>query len=432
MNPVEMLNDESGLGHVPPTSVEMPRPTVAPLVVSLGLAVLAVGVVASVAMIIVGGLVLVCGLGIWIYDLLPGRGHMHEPLVAPELRAPPILATPGAVERLERGKPGYRLRMPEHVHPISAGVRGGLVGGLVMPVPALAYGVLSGHGIWYPVNLLAGMLLPGVGQMSVGELEQFRLSLLLLGIVIHVLTALVLGLAYGVLMPTLPRLHRPIAWGALLMPVLWTAASYLLMGRINPVLRAHVDWPWFIASQFIFGLVVAGGVLLGNRRHPVVSGLLGGIVGGLLMPLPAVVWSLLSGYGLWYPANLLAAMVTPGMDHLPVEALEQFHLEWIIPALVIHLGMSASFGMILGFLWPRLPSIPAPLAWGGLLLPVLWTAMSYGLMGVVNPLLQERVDWPWFVVSQFIFGITAAVVVIRSELVHIPPAGRGPDRWAIT
>ena len=50
------------------------------------------------------------------------------------------------------------------------------------------------------------------------------------------------------------------------------------------------------------------------------------------------------------------------------------------------------------------------------------------LMGVVNPLLQERVDWPWFIASQFVFGITAAVVVLRSEMVFIPPAGRGPER----
>jgi hypothetical protein len=51
-------------------------------------------------------------------------------------------------------------------------------------------------------------------------------------------------------------------------------------------------------------------------------------------------------------------------------------------------------------------------------------------MGVVNPVLQQRVDWPWFVVSQFVFGVTAAVVVVRSEMVHVPPAGRGPDRAA--
>lgn len=60
-------------------------------------------------------------------------------------------------------------------------------------------------------------------------------------------------------------------------------------------------------------------------------------------------------------------------------------------------------------------------------MPLLWTAMSFGLMGIVNPVLQQRVDWPWFIVSQFIFGLVAAVVVVRSELVHIPPAGAGPD-----
>ena len=59
-------------------------------------------------------------------------------------------------------------------------------------------------------------------------------------------------------------------------------------------------------------------------------------------------------------------------------------------------------------------------------MPLAWTGASYGLMGVVNPLLQRLVDWPWFVVSQFVFGAAAAVVVIRSEQVFIPPAGVGP------
>ena len=63
-------------------------------------------------------------------------------------------------------------------------------------------------------------------------------------------------------------------------------------------------------------------------------------------------------------------------------------------------------------------------------MPLVWTALSYSLMGVSNPVLQERVSWPWFVVSQFVFGVTAAVVVLRSEMIHIPPAGLGPDRVA--
>ena len=46
-------------------------------------------------------------------------------------------------------------------------------------------------------------------------------------------------------------------------------------------------------------------------------------------------------------------------------------------------------------------------------------------MGIVNPVLYQQVDWPWFVVSQFVFGLAAAIVVVRSEQVYIAPAGRG-------
>ena len=58
-------------------------------------------------------------------------------------------------------------------------------------------------------------------------------------------------------------------------------------------------------------------------------------------------------------------------------------------------------------------------------MPLLWTAASYSMMGIVNPALQQRVDWPWFVASQFVFGIAAAIVVVRSEEIAIAPAGRG-------
>ena len=45
-------------------------------------------------------------------------------------------------------------------------------------------------------------------------------------------------------------------------------------------------------------------------------------------------------------------------------------------------------------------------------------------MGIVNPLLQERVNWPWFIASQFVFGLVAAIVVDRSEKIYIPPRAR--------
>lgn len=405
--------------------VEMPRPTAAPLVLSVGLVVLAAGAVTSWAFVVVGGGLFLIGLSTWVAQLLPGKGHMHEALAAATPRPVPLGEAARQVEQLRAGVPGYRLRLPERVHPISAGIKGGIVGGLVMPLPALAYGVLSGHGIWYPVNLLAAMVLPGMDELPTGQLEGFNAVLLIVAVIIHAAMSVVLGLIYGVLMPTLPDIPKPLAWGALLAPMLWTGVSFVLMGMVNPVLKQGVDWSWFIASQFLFGVVLATFVMRRPDAPPLATAVGGAAFGALLMPLPALLWGRVSGHSIWYPVNLLAAMVVPGMDQLTVDDLTRFHLGWLLVATCLHAAISLSFGVLFGFLLPSLPQIPGPLAWGGMLLPLVWTAISFGMMGVVNPLLAEYVDWPWFIFSQLIFGLAAAVVVVRSELVHVPPAGSG-------
>jgi hypothetical protein len=380
-----------------------------------------IGLATSLAFLVVGAVVLASGLGIWVMELLPGRGHEREPLVEPAVRPAPVQAAPGTVEQLQPGLPGYRLRLPTAIHPTSAGIKGGLVGGLVMPVPALLWGLLSGHGIWYPVNLLTGMVLPGVGDMTVAQLEQFSPTLLVVAVAIHVTISVVFGLIYGVLLPTLPAIASPLAWGGLLMPLLWTAVSFGLMGVVNPVLQHGVDWPWFIASQFVFGMAAAVVIMRTVHLRPVLSGLLGGAAGGLLMPVPAILWSLASGHGLWYPVNLLAGLVVP---ELPEAELSRFHADWLTAGVVIHAVLSLGFGVVYGLALPRLPPISGPTAWGALVLPLVWTAFSYGLMGIANPVLHQRVNWFWFVVSQFVFGVAAALVVARTALIHIPPAGR--------
>jgi hypothetical protein len=407
--------------------VELPRPTVAPVVLAVGLTLLAAGVATNAAFMFVGAVILITGLGLWIAQLVPGRGEVHEALVEPSRRPLSVTARVGGVGRMQEGMPGYRLRLPTEVHPISAGIRGGILGAILMPIPALLWSLWSGHGIWYPLNLLTGLVLPGVDLMTVAELEQFRLPLLLLGLVIHAINSVTFGLIYGVLLPTLPPLPRALGWGGLAMPMLWTALTYGLMGLVNPVLSKGVDWLWFIASQFLFGVVAVTTTALAKTLSPLRAGLAGGAAGGLVMPIPAVLWSLATGRGVWYPANLLAGLVLPDMDKLPAAELAKFRPGWLAIALAIHVTMSLGFGAIFGLLMPRFRPIPSTLAWGGLLMPLLWTSVCFGLMGVVNPLLQERVSWPWFIASQFVFGIVTAIVVERSESLYIPPAGRGPD-----
>jgi len=261
------MSNEQETIHAPdvppePVTVEMPRPTIAPLAVALGMVLFAVGAPFGLPFFVLGAFILIAALTNWVGELLPGRGHMSEPLAGPARRAQPVSAELNKVQQLRPGMPGYRARLPESVHPLSAGIKGGVVGGIVMPLPALLYGILSGHGIWYPVNLLSAMVVPGMGTLSVPELERFSLALLLTGIVIHATMAIVFGLLYGVLLPMLPAIPRlaipkSLAWGGIVFPLLWTAFSYGLMGVTNPVLQARVDWPWFIVSQFVFGAVAA-------------------------------------------------------------------------------------------------------------------------------------------------------------------------------
>jgi hypothetical protein len=409
------------------TTIEMPKPTAAPLVLAVGIVLAAFGVATSLIFLLVGAILFVLGLGMWIAQLLPGRGHWREPLVERSLRPLPIAPSSEGVPRLREGMPGYRLRLPVKVHPVSAGIKGGLVGGLVMPLPALIYGVFSGHGIWWPVNLLAGLVLPGIEKMSGEELERFHPALLIAGILIHIFVSLIMGLIYGVLMPTLPNIRKPLAWGALLMPLLWTAVSYIALSVMNPGVRSGIQWPWFVVSQLVFGIVAAIVFNLQEHRGAIRAGIIGGIAGGLLMPIPALLWSLAAGHTIWYPVNLLAMATYNDIEPTSAQ-LQTFHANWFTAAIIAHATLSFLFGLAFALVLPRVPSIPGPLAWGGMLMPLLWTAMSYGMMGIVNPVLQSRVDWPWFVASQFVFGVVAAIVVVRSEEVHIPPAGKGRDR----
>jgi len=76
-----------------------------------------------------------------------------------------------------------------------------------------------------------------------------------------------------------------------------------------------------------------------------------------------------------------------------------------------------------------LPMFPRrPILLGGLLAPVLWSALVHTLVAVIDPLLNQQIDWVWFVLSQVGFGIVAGVIVSRQERVrtwqHLPFALR--------
>ncbi|HEY2883463.1 MAG TPA: cytochrome c [Pirellulales bacterium] len=243
-------------------TVEMPRPTAWPIAVGAGVTFIALGAATSSAFCVVGVLLLVISIGGWISQLIPGRGHEAEELADRSSRATEVMPRLGAVEQLKPGVVGYRFQVPEKVQPVSAGIKGGIVGGLLMPIPALAWGVMSGHGIWFPVNLLAGMVIPGLNDVPrdqiVGQLEAFHLWLFLGALVLHICMSVGFGLIGGVLLPTLPQVRGgPLLFGGLILPLLWSGVNHSLMHLVNPLLNDFIDWRWYVASQLVFGIAAS-------------------------------------------------------------------------------------------------------------------------------------------------------------------------------
>jgi hypothetical protein len=59
-----------------------------------------------------------------------------------------------------------------------------------------------------------------------------------------------------------------------------------------------------------------------------------------------------------------------------------------------------------------------PILLGGFVAPILWSGLLHSILGIVNPVLDQRIDWFWFVLSQVGFGIVAGLVVSRQMRIH--------------
>lgn len=135
-----------------------------------------------------------------------------------------------------------------------SGVYGGLAGGLAMIPVALVYGIASGHGIWYPVNLIAATLFRSWQQASVSQLTQFNYGGLVFGLSIHLVVSMALGFIFAILLPALPK--SPIFWAFVVGPVLWAAATFAALPLFNPVMSQYIDWMSFAVANIVYSFVM--------------------------------------------------------------------------------------------------------------------------------------------------------------------------------
>ena len=151
------------------------------------------------------------------------------------------------------------------------------------------------------------------------------------------------------------------------------------------------------------------------ETYPISAGLKGGLAGSVAMAVLACTYGLLSVGNIWYPINLLAAVVYSPSE-LPSNAqLNTFHALTFFIATLLHLTGSTLVGLLYGAMLPMIARRPILL--GGLIAPVLWSGLLYTMLDLLNPLLGSRIDWGWFIASQVGFGVVAGLVVLRQTRV---------------
>src|SRR6266496_1687085 len=149
------------------------------------------------------------------------------------------------------------------------------------------------------------------------------------------------------------------------------------------------------------------------HTYPVSAGLKGGWAGSVAMAGLACGYGLLKVGSIWYPINLLAAVVYAESLKLGPAQLYSFHADTFAIALVLHGLVSTLVGVLYGAMLPM--SARRPIVLGGLIAPVLWSGLIYTMLGLLNPLLERHIDWYWFVASQVAFGLVAGLVVVRQS-----------------
>jgi len=234
--------------------IHLPAPTAWPFLMSLGVTLIFAAFVTSAWIGYLGGILAIVSAVGWFRQVLPHEAHEEVPVSEEIISFVPML---DKVARI-RVDETHRAQLPLQTFSVASGIKGGIAGGIAMIFPALIYGLIAQHSIWYPVNLLGGAGVGPSAHITTAEIDAFHWSWLLTAIVIHTVTCLLVGLLYGAMLPMLPR--RPIVLGGILAPLLWTGLLHSAMGVINPALDARIHWGWFVISQVTFG-IVAGAVV---------------------------------------------------------------------------------------------------------------------------------------------------------------------------
>jgi hypothetical protein len=249
--------------------------------------------------------------------------------------------------------------------------------------------------------------------------------------------------------PNVIQLPKPTAWPL----VLALGVSLIMAGMVTNIvigilglllcIAGSVGWFLQVLPHEAHEAVLVSGeeitsvsvrtLMERERRHPesetprtilpietfkITTGIRGGIAGGIAMIVPATIFSLIKYHSVWYAMNLLAAGGFVSWAGASDVFLSQFHMQGLLAGLAIHGLTSLLVGLLYGAMLPMFPRYPIVTA--GFTAPLLFTGILYSALGIVSPILNQRIDWFWFIMSQIAFGLVCGYVVNLQARVRTP------------
>ena len=227
----------------------MPASTAWPIILAFGITLCFASLVTNAGVGLAGLVLVCCGIPGWARQVLP---HEHHELIEVRERTFVPLSVRTSVAHLQVNEI-HRAFLPVESYPVVSGLKGGIAGGIVMIFPALLYGYLTQHSIWYAVNLLGGAGVADWTTATTADIARFHWNGLIIATVIHAAICTLIGLLYGAMLPMWPK--RPILLGGIIAPLLWTGLLHSILGFVNPAFNARIAWGWFGLSEILFGIV---------------------------------------------------------------------------------------------------------------------------------------------------------------------------------
>ena len=239
----------------------MPAPTAWPFAMAMGTALMFTGLLTDASVSVLGAILTICGAVGWFRAGAAARAPRTDSGGAARSRRASFRRARSCGWKSQKMQ---RAWLPLKIYPVSAGVKGGLAGGVAMAILAVHLRLISYHSIWYPdqpagrKSCTLRRQLPPVEAMM-----HFRMDWFLFALAMHITMCLLVGLLYGAMLPLLPRGRS--CWAESLGRCCGQGLLYHIIGFVNPLLDQRINWWWFAVSQVAFG-VVAGLVVARQNK----------------------------------------------------------------------------------------------------------------------------------------------------------------------